>query len=264
MKGLVRLVVVLLGMPSVASPAAEGTAEIVPPASQESLLPLHAVGVGFGLGVELTPEGWNGSASGTNGLLRLQIAWSPLDWLEVSFLMPGASVLLGKRLRDEVVLGAGIDGIGYGSVERFIVVLSVGAGYRHWFSGTTSLGVSGSWRGQYSQVSPVLELGGSVFFTHTLPGAGLVQRHARCCRLAIRRPRADTRLGAPGAPVSAAGPVSPLPRVVLGSRRTADPPPTSRDAGCTAVPGRLHRRLVRRSSDPILRLPGRRSASRSL
>ncbi|HEY1335549.1 MAG TPA: hypothetical protein VGF31_14905 [Myxococcaceae bacterium] len=124
----------------------------------------------FGLGPEFTPDGWNGHASSSNGLLRLQVAWAPLDWLEVSFLLPGASVLLGARHHDEVVLTAALDGIGYGSVEGLIVVPSVVAGYRHWFSDATSIGVTASWRGEYSQLSPVLELGGSVFLTHTFGG----------------------------------------------------------------------------------------------
>jgi hypothetical protein len=79
-------------------------------------------------------------------------------------------VLLGTRDRDEVVLSAGLDGIGYGSVEGLIVIPSISAGYRHWFSGATSFGVTGSWRGEYSKLAPVLEVAGSAFLTHTIGG----------------------------------------------------------------------------------------------
>ena len=163
MKSRMWILAALLG-------CATSAAEDLAPASQESILPLHTVGVGFALGPELTPEGWNGHASASNGLLRLQVAWAPLEWLEVSFLLPGVSVLLGTREHDEWVLSAGLDGIGYGSVEGLIVVPSVVAGYRHWFSSTTSTGVTGSWRGEYSKLAPVLELGGSVFLSHTIGG----------------------------------------------------------------------------------------------
>lgn len=141
-----------------------------PPASQESILPKHQVGVGLGLGLEILPDGWNGNAARTNGLLDLMVAWAPLDWLEISFLMPGVSVLLGSRQHDEVVLSGGILGVGYGSIEGFIVVPTVGVGYRHWFSGATSLGLGANWHGEYSKVDPVLELSGNVFLTHTIGG----------------------------------------------------------------------------------------------
>ena len=140
------------------------------PASQQSILPVREVGIGFGLGLELTPDGWNGRQATTNGLLRLQVAWAPLDWLEISFFMPGVSVLLGTRQRDEVLLSGGIDAMGYGSVEGFIVVPAAGVSYRHWFSSATSLGVSGNFRGQYSKVEPLQELSGSVFLTQTVGG----------------------------------------------------------------------------------------------
>jgi len=149
---------------------AASAAESQPPASQETILPAHQIGVGFDLGIELTPDGWNGHLATTPGLLRLLVAWAPLDWLEISFMTPGVSVLLGSRQRDEVVLSGGIDGFGYGSVEGFIVVPAAGVGYRHWFSSTTSLGVSGLWRGEYSKVEPVQELSGNVFFTQTVAG----------------------------------------------------------------------------------------------
>ena len=125
------------------------------------------MGVSFGLGVELTPFGSCGSISDANGLLRLSVAWSPLDWLEISFLLPGASVLLGTRNEDEVLLSTGLDGIGYGSVEGLILVPSVGAAYRHWFSGATSLGVTARWASEYSRAPPQPKLGGSVFVTQT-------------------------------------------------------------------------------------------------
>jgi hypothetical protein len=149
---------------------AVSAAERVPPASQETILPAHAVGVGFGLGLELRPDGWNGHAATTDGLLRVQVAWAPLDWLEISFLMPGVSVLLGTRHRDEVMLSADIDALGYDSFRGFIVVPAAGAGYRHWFSGTTSLGLSGTWRGEYSKSAPAQELSGNVFLTQTIDG----------------------------------------------------------------------------------------------
>ncbi|HEY1906647.1 MAG TPA: hypothetical protein VGG91_11435 [Myxococcaceae bacterium] len=144
---------------------AASAAKPQPPASQETILPAHQVGVGFGLGLELTPDGSTG-----HGLLRLMVAWSPLDCLEISFFTPGVSVLLGSRLKDEVVLSGGIDGFGYDSVGGFIVVPAAGVGYRHWFSSATSLGVSGNWRGEYGKVEPVLELSGNVFLTQTVGG----------------------------------------------------------------------------------------------
>jgi hypothetical protein len=155
---------VLLSVPSLAAPpTVQGEAERTPPAAQQSILPLHAVGFSFGLGVEFKPSG----SDDANGLLNLNVAWSPLDWLEISFLLPGASVLLGTRNEDEVVLSAGLDGIGYGSVEGFIFVPSVGAAYRHWFSAASSLGVTARWASQYSKAAAQPELAGSVFVTHT-------------------------------------------------------------------------------------------------
>ena len=156
----------LLGVPSLAAPpTVQGTGHITPPAAQQSILPLHDVGVSFGLGLQLTP---GIGISDPSGLLRLNVAWSPLDWLEISFLLPGASVLLGTRNEDEVVLSTGLDSIGYGSVEGLVLVPSVGAAYRHWFSGATSLGVTARWASQYSRdLPPEPKIGGTVFVTQT-------------------------------------------------------------------------------------------------
>ncbi|MGZ6132716.1 MAG: hypothetical protein ACXWLF_11850 [Myxococcaceae bacterium] len=159
MLALVAVVTTLLGVPSVTS---EGTGDSAPPAAQQSILPVHDVGLTFGLGVKIPDSGADPS-----GLLRLSVAWSPLDWLEISFPLPGAAVLLGTRNGDEVVLSACVDGVGYGSEEGLIIVPFVGAAYRHWFSSATSLGVTARWVGQYSKSPPQRELGGSVFVTHT-------------------------------------------------------------------------------------------------
>lgn len=159
-----RVAAVLLSVSPASALTAEVSGERAPPAAEQSILPLHQVGVSLGLGVELTPSS---SATDTYGLLRLNVAWSPLDWLEVSFLLPGASVLLGSRNEDEIVLSAGLDGIGYSSVQGLILVPSAGAAYRHWFSATTSLGATARWASEYSQSPARPVLAGSVFVTHT-------------------------------------------------------------------------------------------------
>lgn len=155
----------LLSVAADAQPAGSPEPAGKPPGAQESILPAHDVGVSFGLGFELTPSGYGTTI--TNGVLRLNVAWAPLDWLEVSFLLPGVGVLLGTRHADEVLLSAGLDGIGYGSVEGLIVVPSADAAYRHWFSSETSLGASARWSSRYSQIPPQHQLTGSVFITHT-------------------------------------------------------------------------------------------------
>ena len=163
MRTLVAVVTTLLSVRSAASTlTAEETGDTGPPAAQQSILPVHDVGISVGLGVQI-PE----SSSQANGLLRLNLAWSPLDWLEISFLLPGVSVLLGTRNGDEVVLSAGVQGIVYGSVEGVVIVPAVGAAYRHWFSGATSLGVTARWAGQYGNSPVQQELGGTAFVTHT-------------------------------------------------------------------------------------------------
>ena len=127
---------------------------------------MRDVGVSFGLGVDYKRS--SDGTDSTNGLLRLNVAWSPLDWLEVSFFTPGLSVLLGSRHGDQVVLSAGLDGLGYSSVEGVIYIPSVGAAYRHWFSGATSLGAGAGWSSRYSQSPPSRSSTGSVFLTHTI------------------------------------------------------------------------------------------------
>ena len=160
------VVAVLLSVRPAAASQGEPAGQGTPPAAQESTLPVHDVGVSFGLGVDYTRS--SAGTDSTNGLLRLNVAWSPLDWLEVSFFTPGLSVLLGSRHGDEVVLSAGLDGLGYSSVEGVIYIPSVGAAYRHWFSGATSLGVSARWSSRYSLNPPQPRLTGSVFLTHTI------------------------------------------------------------------------------------------------
>ncbi len=168
MKARWSVAAALLSLPCLAAPpAVQGEGHLTPPAAQQSILPLHDVGVSFGLGLELTPSGSGTGISDANGLLRLNVAWSPLDWLEISFVLPGVSVLLGTRNEDEVVLSTGLDGIGYGSLEGLVVIPSVGAAYRHWFSGATSLGVTARWASQYSRAPPQPVLTGSVFVTQT-------------------------------------------------------------------------------------------------
>ena len=179
MTWLRRLLVVLSVGCSRAALAADS--ESAPPAAQQSTVPLHDVGVGLAVGFEHRPDGWTFgmlpgvpgpivSASNTLGILQPTVAWSPLEWLEISFLVPGLTALLGSRNHDEVLLSAGVIGLGYGSEEGWIVVPAAGAAYRHWFSGATSVGVTAGWSGQYSQLSPVLQLSGSVFFTQTVGG----------------------------------------------------------------------------------------------
>jgi hypothetical protein len=163
MTTFLAVVTTLMSVPAATSTlATEGPEDTAPPAAQQSILPVHDVGVTFALGIEIPA-----SSSAANGVLRLNVAWSPLDWLEISFLLPGVSVLLGTRNGDEVVLSAGVDGIGYGSLEGFIIVPSVGAAYRHWFSGATSLGVTVRWASEYSKSPAQQELGGTAFITHT-------------------------------------------------------------------------------------------------
>ena len=161
----VSVLAVLLSVRSAAASQLEPAGQGTPPAAQESNLPVHDVGVSFGLGVDYASSS---STDSRTGLLRLNVAWSPLDWLEVSFFTPGLSALLGSRHGDEVVLSAGLDGLGYGSEEGVIYIPSVGAAYRHWFSGATSLGVGARWSSQYSRSPPVPKLTGSAFLTHTI------------------------------------------------------------------------------------------------
>jgi len=147
-----------------------------PPAAQQSTVPMHDVGMGLAVGFEHRPEGWRNGAgleavvhqSVTLGLLQPTVAWSPLEWLEISFLAPGLTALLGSRNHDEVLLNAGVTGLAYDSQLGWTVVPAAGAAYRHWFSWATSVGVTAGWSGQYSQLSPVLEVSGSVFFTQTV------------------------------------------------------------------------------------------------
>ena len=102
------------------------------------------MGLTFALGVKIPDSG-----ADANGVLRLSVGWSLLNW-STSFPLPGAAVLLGTRNKDEVVLsGRGVDGVGYGLEEGFIIVPFAGAAYRHWFSPATSLGVTARWVGQY-------------------------------------------------------------------------------------------------------------------
>jgi len=162
-----------------AAVAAEPTEDAAaPPAAEQSTVPLRAVSLGLAVGAEFRPEAWtwDGSSAAspivspttTYGLLQPSIAWSPLEWLEISFMSPGVTALLGRRNQDEFLLSGGIVGLGYSSVEGWIVVPAAGAAYRHWFSGATSVGVTAGWSGQYSQDSPVLQVTGGVFFTQTV------------------------------------------------------------------------------------------------
>jgi hypothetical protein len=144
----------------------ESKGDTGPPRVQESILPLHRFGVSFGMGVDYVPLNSQGGGYDGRGVLRLNVAWSPLNWLEVSFLLPGVSVLLGNRLRDEVVLSGGLDEIGYDG--RWLVTPAVGAAYRHWFSGSTSIGPVARWSNRYGAATNDPEISGSVLLTHTI------------------------------------------------------------------------------------------------
>ena len=142
-----------------------------PPRAQESILPARDVGVSLALGVNYTSAFSSDGTYSALGTLQLNVAWSPLDWLEISFLTPGVSFLLGTRQRDEVIPSAGVDGFGYGSEEGLILVPSAGAAYRHWFSGaTTTVGAAAHWSVYLSKLRTQSSLSGSGFVTHTFRG----------------------------------------------------------------------------------------------
>jgi hypothetical protein len=126
------------------APGRKGGAEV--PAFEATTLPTHAVGVSVHGGA------WVGSTSAPTGALRL--AWAALDWLELTLVTPGASVLLGTRGEHEVLLFAGLEGVSWSTLQGFVLVAGAAAAYRHWFT---------------PQLSGLVDVGLDVLapFTHT-------------------------------------------------------------------------------------------------
>lgn len=151
----------------------ERTRVAAPPRAQESLLPAHTLSVGLSAGITAsTPLGTTpgnvpfGSGSTlVDPAGSVSLDWSPLDWLQVSFLRPGLSFLLGTRGHEEVVLSAGLEGWGYHQVEGLQFQPGVRAAWRHWFSPATSLAVVGGWSAYLSFVGTGFAIDGGVLVT---------------------------------------------------------------------------------------------------
>lgn len=137
--------------------------------AQESTLPARTFGAGLSLGVVAA-----GPITEKNVPLVIEptgsvtFDWSPLDWLQVSFLRPGVSLLLGTRGQDEVVLSGGLEGYGYHSVEGLLLQPGARAAWRHWFGPRTSLALVGGWASFLSNRSTTYAIDGGVLFTHTI------------------------------------------------------------------------------------------------
>ncbi len=116
--------------------------EVIVPRTQESILPAHTISFAVRGGVSSTV--W--SDTGLEGSLRA--AWSPVDWLEVGFLAPSVTFMVGQRHRDEALLFVGLDSFGLRLldprpgrvlIDRLMFSARASGAWRHWFSSEVSL-----------------------------------------------------------------------------------------------------------------------------
>jgi hypothetical protein len=138
------------------------------PAVQQTILPAHTLSATATMGYRALPHytvvggGITGDGFRTAVGVQATLAWAPLDWLELAVgartsdvsdaggqgtVVPGVTVLAGTRRRNEVTLWGGLDGwalgLGCGAAScphnpaGFSPV--AGVGFRHWFTGSTSL-----------------------------------------------------------------------------------------------------------------------------
>ncbi len=150
------------------------------PVSQETILPVHTLSVGTALGVEYKQMNTQAPVDGTFrdpgfalGLAgRLHFTWTPFERLEVSFLQPGISVMLGTRHEDEVLLSGGLDAWGVGTFGGVITAAGKVA-CRHWFSPRTSLAA----RARYQFTTTVLAPSNAITYNYSGLDLGLFMSH---------------------------------------------------------------------------------------
>ncbi len=118
------------------------SSEVVVRGTQASVLPAHTLSFAVRGGVSSTV--W--SDTGLEGSLRA--AWSPVDWLEVGFLAPSVTFMVGQRHRDEALLFVGLDSFGLRLldprpgrvlIDRLMFSARASGAWRHWFSSEVSL-----------------------------------------------------------------------------------------------------------------------------
>ncbi len=100
--------------------------------------------------------------------LRPTLTWAPFERLEVSFLHPALTVLLGAVHSREVLLSFGLDSLGFSKDEPVAVTFGGSASYRHWFTPTAALLVAGRVSQLRSEVRVESSLGATVAVTFRL------------------------------------------------------------------------------------------------
>jgi hypothetical protein len=127
---------------------------------RRSVLAAHTMAAGVSAGLA--------SASGTLPFsARLFFAWSPIERLEVSFLMPGVTLQLGPAQEAETLLSAGLEAVGFSNEEPLIVRSGVAVGHRRWFGSDTAVYAGARFSNLISSSRVAGAITGSVVLSHT-------------------------------------------------------------------------------------------------
>lgn len=127
---------------------------------RQSILAPHTMAAGLSLGLASEAGQLPFSA-------RLFFAWTPVERVEVSFLMPGVTVSFGSRMRDETLVSASLDAIGWSSEQSIIVQYGLAAGQRHWFNTSTAVYAGVRFGQLLSPGRMSASMTGNVVLTHT-------------------------------------------------------------------------------------------------